>query len=140
VKLSAPLAPGMVLQRNMPAAIWGVAKPGEAVTVTFAGQTKKSKAKPGPRGIGRLLVLMNEFTTMYRPHAARETTVLLPLLRGLVGPKRYEEMGEQFEQTEHRILGAGGFGRIVAAVAQIETALGIHDLAAYTPATSASPA
>jgi len=42
---------------------------------------------------------------MYRAHAAREDTVLFPALRGLVGKKEYEEMGEQFEDTEKSLLG-----------------------------------
>ena len=38
----------MVLQRDMPVPVWGVAAPGETVTVTFAGQTKT--AVPGADG------------------------------------------------------------------------------------------
>ncbi|MCY2988891.1 MAG: hypothetical protein NTY19_13630 [Planctomycetota bacterium] len=34
----------MVLQRDRPAPIWGWAAPGEAVTVTFAGQTRRGMA------------------------------------------------------------------------------------------------
>lgn len=35
---------GAVLQREKPAPVWGKATPGKEVTVTFAGQTKKTKA------------------------------------------------------------------------------------------------
>ena len=34
----------MVLQRDKAVPIWGTARPGEEVTVTFAGQTKSAKA------------------------------------------------------------------------------------------------
>lgn len=34
----------MVLQRELPAAVWGVADPNEEVTVSFAGQTVKARA------------------------------------------------------------------------------------------------
>ena len=34
----------MVLQRDRPAPIWGSSAPGEAVTVTFAGQTRRATA------------------------------------------------------------------------------------------------
>jgi hypothetical protein len=37
-----PLRHGVVIQRNMPVPIWGFAKAGVEVTVTFAGQTKKT--------------------------------------------------------------------------------------------------
>ena len=44
VKLPAIVGPNMVLQRDIPVPIWGWADPGEEVTVTFAGQTKTTKA------------------------------------------------------------------------------------------------
>jgi hypothetical protein len=34
---------------------------------------------------------------------------------------------------EHALFGARGFEGVVAQVAQLETALGIHDLASFTP-------
>ena len=34
----------MVLQRGQPVPVWGWAAPGEQVTVSFAGQTKKTEA------------------------------------------------------------------------------------------------
>lgn len=34
----------MILQRQMPVPVWGAAEPGEEVTVTFAGQTRKVTA------------------------------------------------------------------------------------------------
>ncbi|MBL7220085.1 MAG: hypothetical protein ISS69_08220 [Phycisphaerae bacterium] len=37
-----PLRHGAVIQRNMPVPVWGFAKAGAEVTVTFAGQTKKT--------------------------------------------------------------------------------------------------
>jgi sialate O-acetylesterase len=40
LKLAPPFSDHMVLQREMPVPVWGTAKPGEKVTVTFAGQTK----------------------------------------------------------------------------------------------------
>ena len=39
-----PFADNMVLQRGMKVPVWGKADPGEAVTVSFAGQKKKTKA------------------------------------------------------------------------------------------------
>ena len=39
-----PFADNMVLQRGRAVPVWGVADPGEEVTVSFAGQTKKTKA------------------------------------------------------------------------------------------------
>jgi sialate O-acetylesterase len=44
VKLPAVVGPNMVLQRDISVPIWGWADSGEDVTVTFAGQTKATKA------------------------------------------------------------------------------------------------
>lgn len=42
VVLPSIISDGMVLQRGVPAPVWGWADPGEEVTVEFAGQTKKA--------------------------------------------------------------------------------------------------
>jgi hemerythrin-like domain-containing protein len=81
----------------------------------------------------QLALALRSFNRMYRPHAAREDTVLFPALRGLVGAAAYRELGEQFEDIEHRTLGEGGFERAVASVARIEQAFGLDDLASFTP-------
>ncbi len=72
------------------------------------------------------------FERMYRPHAAREETVLFPAFRAVVGRAAYRELGEQFEDEEHERFGERGFESTVADVARLETALGIGDLASFT--------
>lgn len=72
------------------------------------------------------------FIRMYRPHEAREDTVLFPALRKIVPAKRIDELGEQFEEQEHRFFGEEGFDRTVEQVASIERQLGIYDLAQFT--------
>jgi hemerythrin-like domain-containing protein len=81
-----------------------------------------------------LAPLLRNFGRMYRPHAAREDTVLFPAFRALMGRDAYRELGEQFEAKEHEILGDRGFEAVVEEVADLERALGIHDLAHFTPA------
>lgn len=73
------------------------------------------------------------FSRMYRPHEAREDTVLFPKLRKIVSANEFAALGEQFERQEHQRFGEDGFQRIVDAVANIEKRLGIHNLAQYTP-------
>jgi hypothetical protein len=70
---------------------------------------------------------------MYEPHEAREDTDLFPDLRDIVGSGEFQKLGEQFEEIEHEKFGENGFKRIVYEVAKIEKALGIHDLAQFTP-------
>jgi hemerythrin-like domain-containing protein len=76
--------------------------------------------------------LLRSFARMYRPHAAREETVLFPAFREVVGRAGYPELGEQFEEKEHEIFGAHGFQEVVAQVSQLEVAFGIADLAEFT--------
>jgi hemerythrin-like domain-containing protein len=87
---------------------------------------------PGNRR--RLRTTLQSFVRMYRPHEAREDTVLFPALRRLVTPREYDELGERFEDEEHRRFGARGFEGVVDEVAQLERALAIDDLAQFTPA------
>jgi hemerythrin-like domain-containing protein len=90
-------------------------------------------ANPGDRT--RLEELLRTFARMYRPHEAREDTVLFPAFHDLVGRREYERLGEQFEQKEHELLGAQGFEKAVAEVAELEKALGVYDLAQFTPSS-----
>jgi len=43
IRLAAPFADNMVMQRCVPVPVWGTATPEEAVTVEFAGQLKTAK-------------------------------------------------------------------------------------------------
>lgn len=78
---------------------------------------------------------LRSFVRMYRPHEAREDTVLFPAFRRLVSPKELRELGERFEDKEHELFGKEGFEGIVDQVGGLERALGIHDLNQFTPAT-----
>jgi hemerythrin-like domain-containing protein len=72
------------------------------------------------------------FIRMYRPHEAREDTVLFPALHKIVPAKRLKDLGEQFEKEEDRLFGEEGFEKTVEQVAVIEKQLGIYDLAQFT--------
>ncbi|MGE0682470.1 MAG: hemerythrin domain-containing protein [Candidatus Binatia bacterium] len=76
---------------------------------------------------------MQSFIRLYRPHAAREDTVLFPAFRLLVSSHEYAALGEEFEDKEHALFGDDGFEKIVDEVAQLEKTLGIYDLAQFTP-------
>jgi hemerythrin-like domain-containing protein len=76
---------------------------------------------------------LGQFVRMYRPHEAREDTVLFPAFRDLVSRDEYQRLGEAFEGQETKALGEKGFERIVDEVAGIERALGIYELASFTP-------
>ena len=73
------------------------------------------------------------FIRMYRPHEAREDTVLFPALHGIVSAKEYDALGEQFEKKEHDLFGADGFEKVVEEIAGLEKKIGLYDLAGFTP-------
>jgi hemerythrin-like domain-containing protein len=85
-------------------------------------------------GQKRLSANVAAFIRMYRPHEAREDTVLFPAFRGIVSPHEYASLGEDFERKEHQLFGKSGFEGMVERVATIEKELGIYDLAKFTPA------
>jgi hemerythrin-like domain-containing protein len=81
----------------------------------------------------KLTKLLNEFNTMYRPHEAREDTVLFPALSKIVSKNEYDAMGEDFEKLEHKLFGEDGFNTMVDNVSNIEKQLGIFELSLFTP-------
>jgi hemerythrin-like domain-containing protein len=81
----------------------------------------------------QLVKSVEAFIRMYRPHEAREDTVLFPALHKIVSAKRLKELGEQFEKEEDRLFGDEGFEKTVDKVAAIEKQLGIYELAQFTP-------
>ena len=81
----------------------------------------------------KLAPILRSFERMYRPHAAREDTVIVPAFREVMGRSAYRELGEQFEDREHERFGEHGFEAVVSEVADLERAFGIHDLASFTP-------
>jgi hemerythrin-like domain-containing protein len=82
----------------------------------------------------QLMDALTAFNVMYRPHEAREDTVLFPAFRKIVSGNEYDSLGEEFEKNEHKLFGEDGFAMMVGKVADIEKQLGIYDLTQFTPA------
>lgn len=80
-----------------------------------------------------LVRLLTEFTSMYRVHSAREETVLFPVFREITSNREYDELGETFEDNEHKLFGKKGFETEVNKVAELEKALKIDELSKFTP-------
>jgi len=79
-----------------------------------------------------LQLRLRAFCRMYRPHKAREDTVLFPAFRTIVSPKEFDSLGERFEDKEVELFGEGGFEKIVDGLAEIEKKLGIFELSQFT--------
>jgi hemerythrin-like domain-containing protein len=105
---------------------------GRRLTEQVAGLAKLPALKnAGDRQ--KLQDALAAFVRMYRPHEAREDTVLFPALRTVVSAHEYGALGEQFEDTEHKLFGEDGFEKYVDEVAGLEKQLGLYDLAQFTP-------
>ena len=81
----------------------------------------------------KLADALRDFLRMYRPHEAREDTVVFPAFRSVVSPHEYDALGEDFEKKEDELFGDEGFFKIVDQVAELEKKLGIYDLSQFTP-------
>jgi hemerythrin-like domain-containing protein len=75
---------------------------------------------------------LTAFSRMYEPHTAREDTVIFPAFKKAVGPRSYDELGDQFEDIERKEFGGDGFDIAANKIADIERRLGTSDLAAFT--------
>ncbi len=73
------------------------------------------------------------FTRRYRPHKAREDTVLFPAFHFVVSPKEFDSLCDIFEDEEQKLFGKNGFERVVGEVATLERRLGLHELSQFTP-------
>jgi hemerythrin-like domain-containing protein len=107
-------------------------KAGRVVTARLIELSKPDRFKDASNR-EKLAENCHAFIRMYRPHEAREDTILFPALRTLLTAKQVEALGEKMEEDEQKVLGHEGFERSVAQVESIEKALGIYDLAQFTP-------
>ena len=95
------------------------------------GATARGLADPHTRE--RVMSAMKAFDRMYAPHEAREDTVVFPTFRDIMPAREFAEMGERFEDEEHRRFGSAGFTGVVDRVAGVERELGIYQLSQFTP-------
>jgi hemerythrin-like domain-containing protein len=105
---------------------------GRAVTARILALAAGGYSLPDERR-AELSSRLTEFIRMYRPHEAREDTVLFPAFHAMYSPEQWDELGERFEGRESAALGEKGFEKAVERVAALERALGIDDLARFTP-------
>ena len=77
---------------------------------------------------------MQSFARMYAAHAAWEDTEIFPVYRAQFSAAELDKLGDKFEAQEHKLLGRDGFEGSLKEVGDLETTLGIHDLAKFTPA------
>jgi hemerythrin-like domain-containing protein len=77
---------------------------------------------------------LDAFALMYEEHAAREDTIVFPAWKKSLSAKQLAELGELFEDIEHKTFGKDGFDDAVTKIAAIEQVFGIQPAALTAPA------
>lgn len=72
---------------------------------------------------------LEAFALMYEEHAAREDTIVFPAWKKALSHQQLDDMGELFEDIEHKTFGKDGFEDAVEQIGAIERALAIDNAA-----------
>jgi hemerythrin-like domain-containing protein len=102
---------------------------GRRITDAVLQLTKAEKVSEG----ARLATLLRQYARMYVPHADREASTMFRDLQASMSEAEYHQLGEKFEEREHKLFGEGGFQKIIARIADVEKQLGLADLEQFTP-------
>jgi hemerythrin-like domain-containing protein len=86
-----------------------------------------------------LAKVFESFVVMYQNHAAREDTIVFPAWKKNFSDKQLDEIGDQFEDIEHKMFGKDGFEEAEKKISDIEGRLGFADLAQFTPGKPPNP-
>jgi hemerythrin-like domain-containing protein len=95
--------------------------------------------KIGEQHADELAKIFESFTLMYQNHAAREDTIVFPAWKKNYTNKQLDELGDQFEEIEHKTFGKDGFDDAEETIRKIEETLGFADLAQFTPPAPPTP-
>src|SRR6266496_5122808 len=102
------------------------------LAVTNRGKISSAHAEP-------LAKVFETFVLMYQNHAAREDTIVFPAWKKNFTDKQLDEVGDQFEDIEHKMFGKDGFEDAEKKISDIEGRLGFADLAQFTPPAPPKP-
>lgn len=103
---------------------------GREVTNYIIAATKGAKLDAGKTEV--LAQTLDSFVLMYRFHAAREDTIVFPAWKQTLTAQQLDELGDRFEEIEHRQLGADGFESAVSQIGDIESSMGLSDISQFT--------
>ncbi|HEY4014857.1 MAG TPA: hemerythrin domain-containing protein [Polyangiaceae bacterium] len=96
---------------------------GREITAYVLAVTQKAIGAHAAEPLARAL---EGFARMYEEHAALEDTVVFPAWKKLYTPKQLDEIGDRFEDIEHKTFGKDGFDDAVDQVSAIEKSMGIE--------------
>ena len=102
------------------------------LAVTNGSRISTAHAEP-------LAKVLEGFVLMYQNHAAREDTIVFPAWKKNFSNKQLDEISDQFEEIEHKMFGKDGFEDAEKKISNIESSLGLNDLAQFTPPRPPKP-
>jgi hemerythrin-like domain-containing protein len=105
---------------------------GREITDYILGVTGKGRIETGD--VDPLTGAFETFVRMYQNHTAREDTVVFPAWKAALSERQLRDMGERFEDIEHKQFGKDGYEDAVKQIGEIEQMLGLADLAQFTAA------
>ncbi|MDR3568430.1 MAG: hemerythrin domain-containing protein [Syntrophobacteraceae bacterium] len=122
-------------EQKSPAAVEQIYGGTPLITHLLGKETREMKmTQEGiPHRKQSLLVALEQFSRMYRPHAAREDTVVFSAFHSVASPRECKDLAEKFAGRQRELWGKHGFETIVESVAAMEKKLGIYDLSKFTP-------
>jgi hemerythrin-like domain-containing protein len=103
---------------------------GREITEYILSVTKAAKIEAGDAE--PLAKVLESMVRMYRPHAAREDTVIFPAWKQTLNAKQLDEMNDKFEDIEKEMLGENGFENAVKQIRDVENELGLVDISQFT--------
>jgi len=98
-----------------------------------------AKAKLAPTDATTFTSLLASFVRMYEHHTAIEDTIVFPAWKQTLNEDELDELNEKFEDIEHEQFGEDGFENAVKQMGEIETSLGLADLAQFTAPSPPTP-
>jgi hemerythrin-like domain-containing protein len=91
-----------------------------------------ARRRLGPGSLEPMAKAMESLVLMYRNHAAREDTIVFPAWKQTMSADQLDQIGDKFEDIEQKQFGEDGFENAVKQIGDIESTLGLDDLAQFT--------
>ena len=107
---------------------------GREITGYVLSSTRQAIGVAQAEPIARAL---EAFARMYEAHAAQEDTVVFQAWKKSMSKKQLEDMGDLFEDIEHKTFGKDGFDDASQKIAAIEASLGLTLAGMLAPAPPA---
>lgn len=107
---------------------------GREITGYVLGVTRQGIGVGDAEPLARAL---EGFARMYEEHAAQEDTIVFQAWKKSMSKKQLDEMGDLFEDIEHKTFGKDGFGDAIEKIAAIEASLGLTLAGMLAPAPPA---